>query len=157
MKIKIVSQKNKNRRHRSFFVFIIILPILCTVLGSCSILLTHFDSTTYKNLTDLKAETATLVESFDIIPYLENKQAIYDVTLKFRKAYEYEKGKGKSNSDTIAQFEKIKNLLYDDFNDYRESGPGKLGTKYFQEAAATLEQAFDIVIGTENAKNKDTQ
>lgn len=43
----------------------------------------------------------------------------------------------------------------DDVKDYKESGPGALGKKYFQEAATALGQAFDIAISTENLKNKD--
>jgi uncharacterized protein YmfQ (DUF2313 family) len=48
-------------------------------------------------------------------------------------------------------------LFTDDVKDYKENGPGALGSKYFQETAAALGQAFDIAISTENLKNKDKQ
>ncbi len=66
-----------------------------------------------------------------------------------------EKGKGKANNDTIKQLDKIQGLLNDDIKDYRENGNAALGPKYFQEAAKTLGQTFDIAIATENLKNKD--
>ena len=46
-------------------------------------------------------------------------------------------------------------LFEDDIEEYRNNGPGVLGTKYFQETARVLGQAFDIAIKTENEKNKD--
>ncbi len=88
-----------------------------------------------------------LVESFDIKPFASNEAAIADITLKFRKAYEYEKGKGKPNSDTMKQFDEIRKLLNDDIAEYRENGNAVLGPKYFREAAVVLGQAFDIEVG----------
>jgi len=126
-----------------------------TFLTSCSIPISYRDAVTYKNLTDLKAEAMMLVETFDTKPVTQNEAAIENITLEFRKALEYEKGKGKSNSDTMQQFDKIQKLLNDDIADYRENGNATLGPKYFREAAVVLGQAFDIVIATENLKNKD--
>jgi hypothetical protein len=127
-------------------------------LGACSsVPISYYDVTTYTQLTSLKAETTMLVESFDAKPLTENQTKIDVTTLNLRKAYEYEKGKGKPNSDTAKQFSKVMGLFIDDVNDYTESGPGGLGPKYFQEAAITLGQAFDIAISTENLKNKDKQ
>ena len=139
------------------FIFALVACVLLTgtFLTSCSIPITYHDATTYKNLTDLKAEAVMLVETFDTKPFAANEAAIADITLKFRKAYEYEKGKGKPNSDTMEQFDEIGKLLNADITDYRENGNATLGPKYFQEAARVLGQAFDIVIATENLKNKD--
>jgi hypothetical protein len=124
-------------------------------LTSCSIPISYRDAVTYKNLTDLKAEAMTLVETFDTRPAAQNEAAIENVTLEFRKALEYEKGKGKSNNDTIEQLNRIQGLLNDDIKDYRENGNAPLGPKYFQEAARVLGQAFDKAIETENLKNRD--
>jgi hypothetical protein len=96
-----------------------------------------------------------LVESFDSKPYAQNKSAIDTAALNLRKAYEYEIGKGKPNSGTYKQFNKIMELFKQDITDYREGRPGDLGPKYFQEAAVILGQAFDIAIATENEKNTD--
>jgi len=113
--------------------------------GCITVPISYYDSETYKNLTSLKAETMLLVEKFDSKPVVEMEGKIEDVTLKLRQAYEYEIGKGKPNSDTATQFEKILGLFNEDVADYRADGPGALGPKYFQEAAVVLGQAFNIV------------
>ena len=128
-----------------------------TLLTSCTIPLAYHDTTTYKNLTDLKAETMMLFETFDTKPYADNEAALVDLALKFRKAYEYEKGKGNANSKTMQQFNEIQKLLNADVANYQENRGAKLGPKYFQQAAVVLGQAFDIAIATENLKNKDKQ
>ena len=140
------------------YIFALVIALLTsTWLTGCAIPITYHDATTYKNLTDLKAEAMILVETFDTKPVAGNEAAIADLTLKFRKAYEYEKGKGQPNSRTMEQFEIIQKDLNEDIADYRENGNGKLGPKYFQEAARVLGQAFDIAIATESLKNKDKQ
>lgn len=137
--------------HPLYFYVLIILG-----MSACSgIPISYYDATTYTQLTSLKAEITTLVESFDEKPYSENELKIETATLNFRKAYEYEKGKGEQNSDTTKQFDKIYSLYKEDVSDYKENGPGELGEKYFQEAAVVLGQAFDIAIATENSKNQD--
>jgi len=136
--------------------FILIgVAILVAIAGCTGIPLSYYDSTTYKNLTNLKVETTMLVASFDSKSVNKNANRIEKVTMSLRKAYEYEKGKGKSNSDTMRQFRKIVKLFESDVKDYRENGPKNLGKKYFREAAVVLGQAFDIAISTENLKNKD--
>jgi len=126
-----------------------------TLLTSCAIPITYHDATTYKNLTDLKAETMMLFETFDTKPFAGKEAAIVDLALKFRKAYEYEKGKGIASNDTLKQFDEIRELLSAYVADYRKKGRATLGPKYFSEAAVVLGQAFDIAIATENLKNKD--
>ena len=140
---------------RQLFVLLLSMLLASTWLTSCSIPLSYRDAITYKYLTDLKAEAMTLVESFDTKPIAQNQAAIENATLEFRKALEYEKGKGKANNNTIEQLDKIRGLLNDDIKDYRENGNTTLGQKYFHEAARVLGQAFDMAIETENMKNKD--
>ena len=144
------------RRWRRFLASVAV-SVLVGLMAGCTVPISYYDATTYKNLTDLKAEAAILVASFDSKPVAGSERAIDALLLNFRKAHEYEKGKGKPNSDTMQQFDKIQKLLLDDIADYRENGPGGLGSKYFREAAIVLEQAFDIVIATENVKNRDKQ
>lgn len=130
--------------------------LLLLILSGCSgIPISYYDATTYTQLTALKAEITLLVESFDTKSISDNEDNIAKVTLSLRKAYEYEFGKGKPNSDTTKQFKKIMKLFDDDVKDYRENGPKELGNKYFSEASVVLGQAFDIAIATENLKNKD--
>lgn len=120
-----------------------------------SVPISYYDATTYAQLTGLKAETTTLVESFDSKPVAQNEGKIETVTLSFRKAHEYEKGKGAPNSDTSTQFQKIWDLYMQTIQEYRDNGPKALGVSYFREASVVLGQAFDIAIATENLKNRD--
>ena len=147
-------EQSINRRKYGF-ILIASLLLTSTWLTGCAIPITYHDAATYKNLTDLKAEAVMLVETFDTKPFVGNEAAIADITLKFRKAYEYEKGKGIANNDTLKQLDEIWKLLSADLTDYRENGNSALGPKYFREAAVVLGQAFDIAIATENLKNKD--
>ena len=155
----IVSRINRWSRENTItkYIFMLVAGMLLTstLLTSCVIPITYHDTTTYKNLTDLKAETMMLFETFDTKPYVRNEAALVDLALKFRKAYEYEKGKGQPNSKTMQQFNEIQKLLNADVADYQENRGAKLGPKYFQQAAVVLGQAFDIAIATENLKNKD--
>lgn len=144
-----------SRQHRYTRLLITHLLILLTLTACSGIAITYYDATTYTQLTSLKAETTTLVESFDTKIFSENQAKIEATTLALKKAYEYEKGKGHPNSDTTKQFDKITGLFMEDVKDYKENGPGALGPKYFQEAAIVLGQAFDIAISTESLKNKD--
>jgi hypothetical protein len=128
---------------------------LTLLVAACAAPISHYDATTYRNLTDLKVDATLLVASFDAKPVAENEGGIADVTTKLLKAYEYEKGKGKPNNDTVTQIEKVKGLFDKTVSDYR-SGE-KLGPKFFREASVQLGQAFDTAISTENLKNKDRQ
>ena len=131
------------------------MNILLLFLIGCTVPISYYDGATYTHLTELKVEAIVLVESFDVKPYAENKNAIETFTVEFQKAYEYERGKGEPNSDTATQFKKISDLFDETVKEYQEEGPGTLGPKYFKEAATVLGQAFDIVIATENEKNQD--
>jgi len=125
-------------------------------LQACSgIPISYYDSTTYTQLTCLKAEATTLVDTFDFKKLEDNQSKIDEVMMSFKKSYEYEKGKGEPNSDTLKQIELIKSLFEEDVKNYRTNKPGELGDKYFSQEAIVLGQAFDIAISTENLKNKD--
>ncbi|MCE9687444.1 hypothetical protein LZP73_14740 [Shewanella sp. AS16] len=146
-----VSQRKGNLLN----IFLTQFLILISLVACSGIPISYYDATTYTQLTSLKAETTTLVGSFDTKPFTENRERIEATTLSLKKAYEYEKGKGNPNSDTEKQFTKVVGLFMDDVQYYKEDGPGALGKKYFQEASVVLGQAFDIAISTENLKNKD--
>lgn len=147
--------KGDSQVKRRSFLFVVYLFIAACLSACVAVPVSYYDATTYTQLTSLKAETTTLVESFDIKSYKENKEKIEGTKLNMRKAYEYEKGKGALNADTTNQLTKISSLFSEDVNDYKSSKPGSMGKKYFQEAAVELGQAFDIAISTENLKNKD--
>jgi hypothetical protein len=78
--------------------------LLLSLSACVTVPVTYFDIATYANLTGLKAEMTLLVESFDYRSYEDNAGRIEDAVLNFRKAYEFEKGKGADNSDTVKQF-----------------------------------------------------
>jgi hypothetical protein len=145
----------KKKKGTFISLFLTYALVLLTLAACSGIPISYYDSTTYSQLTSLKAETTTLVESFDTKAVSENQKKIEETTLNLKKAYEYEKGKGDPNSNTTKQFDKIMKLFMDDVKEYKEKGPGALGSKYFREAARVLGQAFDIAISTENLKNKD--
>lgn len=151
------SEKKSSRQSSSNHIgyLFCFLSLFLSVSGCSGIPISYYDATTYTQLTSLKAETTTLVASFDTKKVSDNESKIEQTTLNLRKAYEYEKGKGDPNSDTTKQFEKIEQLFDSDIKEYREGGPNSLGVKYFREAAIVLGQAFDIAIATENLKNKD--
>ena len=142
-----------SRPHAEALVRLVSGLVLTVLAAACAVPISYYDATTYKSLTDLKVDATQLVASFDTKPVGENEARISDVTTRLLKAYEYEKGKGKPNSDTMKQLEKIKGLFDQDVGDYRSGA--KLGSKFFREAAVALGQAFDIAISTENLKNKD--
>lgn len=155
MKRVIKMKPTGNYREKFTTLIIVYAFILINLAGCASIPISYYDATTYTQLTSLKAEITTLVESFDAKPFAENQEKIETTTLNFKKAYEYEKGKGNPNSDTSKQFDKILELFMQDIDDYKKNGPRELGAKHFKEAAKILGQAFDIAISTENLKNKD--
>lgn len=157
MKQLVYSAQASKSKGGLFKVLIAQIFILLSLVACSGIPISYYDATTYTQLTSLKAETTTLVESFDSKSLTDNQTKIETTTLNLKKSFEYEKGKGNPNSDTTKQFSKIVGLFMDDVNDYKKNGPGKLGKKYFQEAATLLGQAFDIAISTENLKNKDKQ
>ena len=134
---------------------LLVAMLAAVLLSACpSVSLSPYDPVSYATLTELKAEAMTLVESFDSKTVADNDLAIEALLLELRKAREYELGKGPPNADTVAQFDLVKQLFTDAVAEYRDSGPGSLGTAYFQQAARSLGQAFDTVIATENLKNR---
>ncbi len=153
--------------------FIISINILIPI-SSCVHLVSYYDSVSYKNLTDLKAEASIFFESCkkEIAKGSEDLEIIDGFVLSSAKAYEYEKGK-QLNDDTISQLEIIKNTInevkarystniYDEgsnsfskckanIDDYNPSS-GCLTTGYCIAKWKVLEIAFDIAIETEGKK-----
>jgi len=133
-------------------ILVACMLLTTTWLTGCAILFTRHDATTHENLIDLKAEAVTLVETFDAKPFDRNEAAIADLAQKFRKAYVYEKGKGKRNSETMRQLDGIWSLLSEEIAVYRENGNTPCGPKHFYEAAVILGRAFDSALAIEKAK-----
>jgi hypothetical protein len=130
--------KQSMNRWEYDLILVAVLFLTTTWLTGCAIFFPHRDPTTYNNLIELKAEALALVETFDAMPFDSNEAAIVDYAMKFQKAYVYEKGHGKRNSDTMWQLDGIWSLLSEDIAVYREDGNAAPGPNHFHEAAIIL-------------------
>lgn len=129
------------------------LLLLCLALSqtSCGVFPAYYDATTYKNLTDLKAEALFLYDTFMSDSVDEAK--IGSVRLKLAQAYEYEKGKGTNNTETRKQMEIIQQMLGRHVHDRLAGGPWTAA--HLANQKTNLGEAFDIAIATERLKNKN--
>jgi len=129
------------------------LLLLCLALAqaSCGVFPAYYDATTYKNLTDLKAEALFLYDTFTSDPIDDTK--IASVRLKLAQAYEYEKGKGANNTETRQQLEIIQQMFGRHVNNRLTHG--KWTAAHLANQKTNLEEAFDIAIATERLKNKN--
>lgn len=130
--------------------------VLLLALSACA-LVTHYDPTSYKNATDLKAEALLLIEKAKDPPGV-HAAAIDSLLLRLRQAYEYERGKGNPNMITVKQWELLinpkGNLLGGFLQKWKVENKAQSAT--FTEAAAKLtEKAFDQIIELERAKVRD--
>jgi hypothetical protein len=124
---------------------------LLLLLQACLAAVSRYDPVSYATFTALKAEVATLVETFDSTAAAANAAEIARVRLALRKATEYEKGKGPPNQESVEQLAKV-TMLFDNTTAAYRRGDA-LGSRFYREQARLLEQAFDIVIATEQARN----
>ena len=127
---------------------------LALALSSCASLLgfpSYYDATTYKSLTDLKAEISFLYDTFETDSIDQTK--IMAVRLKLAQAYEYEKGKGEKNKETREQLEIIQQMFGRHVNDRTNSG--SWSAAHLANQKVNIAEAFDIAIATERLKNKN--
>ena len=131
-----------------------LLLCLALALSSCASLLgfpSYYDATTYKSLTDLKAEILFLYDTFETDSIDEAK--IMAVRLKLAQAYEYEKGKGEKNKETREQLDIIQQMFGRHVNDRTKSG--SWSAAHLANQKVNIAEAFDIAIATERLKNKN--
>jgi hypothetical protein len=95
---------------RRLYLFVACLFFILA-LQSCGIFdrITYYDTTTFKNLTELKPEVGMLYESFTQSSL--DSLWLRSVRLKLRQMYEYEKGKGEKNTETIEQMKIITEMF----------------------------------------------
>jgi len=159
-------------RIRYNILMFLIFSVL-TITG-CSFV-SHYDSMSYKQLTDLKGDMKVFFES------CQSDGGSGDSTLlrlnDFKKAsaraYEYEKGK-QLNDDTAAQLEIIDDTVSKVIKRYKLNvidgatckerqdkklvvETGCLTSGYCEGKWKALDKMFDIAISTENSKIKDKQ
>ena len=133
-----------------------LLFYLCFVinLASCAQWIgfpSYFDPTTYKNLTDLKPRVLMLYDTFGGDEL--NQKDIDQIRLKLAQMYEYEKGKGERNRETIAQLQIIQQMFERHLED-RMTG-GSWTKTHLNNQKENIGEAFDIAIRTESLKNKN--
>ena len=131
-----------------------LLLYLAWMLSSCASFLgfpSYYDATTYKNLTDLKAESLFLYDTFatDVL----DEAKVTAIRLKLAQAYEYEKGKGDKNKETREQLELIQQMVGRHVSDRVKNG--KWSSTHLANQKTNLAEAFDIAIATERLKNKN--
>ena len=128
-----------------------LIPIL--YLSGCAHLgfVAYYDSTTYKNLTDLKPEISMFYETFAGDSVDVDKLA--KIRLRLAQMYEYEKGKGPKNSETTRQIQIIQEMFERHVND--RLNMGKWTPAHLNNQKQNIGEAFDIAIQTERLKNKN--
>ncbi|MDI6766535.1 MAG: hypothetical protein QME52_06905 [Bacteroidota bacterium] len=121
---------------------------------SCSLIregITYYDPTTYKNLTDLKPEVIMLYESF--VGELIDTVWIHSIKLKLAQMYEYERGKGPKNKETMEQIDIIRKMFERHFQQRMKEG--KWNEEHLFNNQENISDAFDIAIQTERLKNRN--
>ena len=127
---------------------------LAALLSGCGLKFgkfpTYFDQTTYKSLTDAKADILFLYASFGE-PVLDMDE-IRTARLSVARIHEYEKGKGDANAATAKQI----GLLREAFEDHVKNRVSKITWTLFdvEDFSETMAEYFDIAISTERSKNK---
>ncbi|MES2885315.1 MAG: hypothetical protein V4709_10950 [Pseudomonadota bacterium] len=123
------------------------------LLASCLSWVSGFDEVSYRNLTDLKAETLIRLERCvehkgATVADLPSYDALYIQTAKAR---EYELGK-KANSDTAAQLAILTGEVKQIGDRLRAKS--SLSETYCELKAKSVRKAFDIAISTEAGKQR---
>jgi len=116
-----------------------------------------YDPTSYKTATDLKAEALLLIEKAKDPPGPHTAE-IVSLRLKFRQAYEYEKGKGDRNRFTREQWEILADptghLLGGFLRKWETENKGQ-SPAFLDGISENVAAAFDKIIELESRKVKD--
>lgn len=119
--------------------------------------MSQYDATSYQNATNLKAEALFLIEKAKDPPG-PHAAAIEGLRLRLMQAYEYERGKGKPNRTTVAQWKLLSDpdaaLLGGFLKKWRAENAGQ-SDAFLNGVAKNVGDAFDEIIKLENAKVKD--
>ena len=158
----------------SYKIAFTLIMVGALFLSGCAFV-SHYDSMSYKQLTDLKGEMKVFFETCQSDG--ASGDSAYSTLFEFKKdsakAYEYEKGK-KLNDDTVAQLKIIDTTVSNIITRYKSnifsgteckeredeqqsSETGCLTTGYCKGKWMVLSSKFDIAISTENSKIKDKQ
>ncbi len=147
--------------HRPFKkppLILAIFPIL--FLMSCAVI-TNYDPTSYKNATDIKAESLLLMDKATDPPNTMEMARIEDLRVKLSQAYEYEAGKEGPNQITVKQWKILNNPEGGLLGGFLKRWEGTQGTGtglkpgFVEESKAQVKDAFDQIIKLESVKVKN--
>jgi len=134
------------------------LCFMSIFLMSCEGLRTAaFDQYSYQKATEIKVETANLLENA-VKPYAQHEEEVNALRTDLQKIIEYEKNKS-YNDISLAMWEILsdeeKNLLAGLLKRWEEEQ--QLSPAFVQESKAQVMEAINLIIKYEAAKDKTTQ
>jgi hypothetical protein len=133
-------------------VLSLVLPFL---MAGCATISTY-DPTSYKNATDLKAESLLLIQK-STDPASQHNAEINKVRIELQQNYEYERGKGKLNGPTVQQWQLLAdpdgNLLAGLLKRWEGQEKGFLPA-FVDGVSKNIGDAFDEIIRLEQHKVK---
>ena len=134
-----------------------LIAISLAVVSCTSTRTALFDQYSYQKTTELKIETAKLMDKA-VTPYASNKTEAESLLLNIEKLAEYEKSKP-NNEITFAMWkiltDKEKNLLSGFFK--RWETKGTLTLTFVAESKKQLMDALDLLIQYESKKDKESK
>ncbi len=139
-------------------LILVIFPILFLI--SCAAI-TNYDPTSYKNATDIKAESLLLMDKAIDPPNTLAMARIEDLRVKLSQAYEYEAGKEGPNQITVKQWKILNDPEGGLLGGFLKRWEGTQGTEtglkpgFVEEAKDQVKDAFDQIIKLESAKVKN--
>lgn len=144
--------KHLKLKHIAFLIAISFAMISCTSTRTAL-----FDQYSYQKTTELKIETAKLIDKA-VTPYASNKKEVESLLLNVEKMVEYEKSKP-NNEITFAMWkilsDKEKNLLSGFFK--RWEAKGTLSPAFIAESKKQVMDALDLMIQYESKKDKESK
>lgn len=117
----------------------------------------HYDPASFKQATDLKTESLTLISKAGDVPTAHTAE-IDSLRTQVTAAYQYERAKGDANQITIKQWELLQDpnghLVGGFLTKWQTEGVGQ-SPAFIQGTSKNVSEAFDLIIAQENSKAKD--
>lgn len=127
---------------------------ICLVLAACS-LIAPYDQAAYDKATGAKATALALMDKATA-SYESYHKEIESASLEIDKAYEYDRGRGAKNVETIKQWEILKDPKGHLFGGFirRWREKGSFSQDYIDLKKPDIADAFDQIIALERGKPK---
>jgi hypothetical protein len=134
--------------------FLTIIFFMSIIISLNCATMSHYDPTSYKTATDLKAESLLLIQKATEPPG-PYSVAIESLRVRLQQALEYEKGKGTPNSITVRQWEILLdpkgNLLEGFLRKWQADNKG-YSEIFIEGVSKNVSDAFDEIIKLERHK-----